>query len=73
MVGGNIARGCLSECSARELWAASLAAELMKCRSSLAGIARPPVVRLRGFLNGHMFSEKWVGEDFWPEFTMNRE
>jgi hypothetical protein len=36
-VGGNVARRCSSECSALELWAASLAGELMKCRLSLVG------------------------------------
>jgi hypothetical protein len=36
-VGGNVARDCLSEFSALELWAASLAAELMQCRSYLVG------------------------------------
>jgi hypothetical protein len=66
MVGGNVARGCLFECSGCELWAASLVAELVKCRTSLAVIAQPPGVRSWGFLNGHLLSsEKGLGEDFW--------
>jgi hypothetical protein len=48
-----------------ELWVASLATELIKCRPSLAGVAGPPRVRLWVFVNGHLLSsEKWVGEDF---------
>jgi hypothetical protein len=42
MVGGNVARGCLSACSTRELWAAWLAAELTKCHLFLAGGEGPP-------------------------------
>jgi hypothetical protein len=40
-----MSHGCLSEWSTRELWAAWIPTELMKCHLSLAGAARPPGVR----------------------------
>jgi hypothetical protein len=61
MVGGNIARGCLSECSTHNLRAAWLTAQLMKCHPSFAGVTWSPRVRQWRFLNGLLrSSEKWV-------------
>jgi hypothetical protein len=66
MVSGNVARDCLSECSARELWVAPLATELTKCHPSLAGVTRTPGVRSWRFLDHHLLLlEEWMGEDFW--------